>query len=112
MRLSGQGLMSHASTTTISRFFVKSRGKALSTIWFGLSTAEFILQRGLHTVFAETSVNPKSIEALQEAVAQKGGAVRIGLPLYSDALGNEGTKEATLIGAFRYNALQILTSFE
>jgi len=43
MRLSGQGLMSHASTTTISRFFEKSRGRALSTIWFGLSTAEFIL---------------------------------------------------------------------
>ena len=43
MRFAGQGLMSHASTTTISRFFEKSRGKALSTIWFGLSTAEFIL---------------------------------------------------------------------
>ena len=43
MRLSGQGLMSHTSTTTISRFFEKSRGKALSTIWFGLSSAEFIL---------------------------------------------------------------------
>ena len=43
MRLSGQGLMSHASTTTISRFFEKTRGKALSIIWFGLSTAEFIL---------------------------------------------------------------------
>ena len=43
MRLSGQGVMSHASTTTISRFFEKSRGKALSAIWFGLSTAEFIL---------------------------------------------------------------------
>ena len=43
MRLSGQGLMSHASTTTISRFFERSRGKALSTIWFGLSTAEFVL---------------------------------------------------------------------
>ena len=43
MRLSGQGLMSHTSTTTISRFFEKSRGKALSTIWFGLSAAEFIL---------------------------------------------------------------------
>ena len=43
MRLSGQGLMSHASTTTISRFFEKSRGRALSTVWFGLSTAEFIL---------------------------------------------------------------------
>ena len=31
------------STTTISRFFERSRGKALSTIWFGLSSAEFIL---------------------------------------------------------------------
>ena len=43
MRFSGQGLMSHTSTTTISRYFERSRGKALSTIWFGLSSAEFIL---------------------------------------------------------------------
>ena len=43
MRFSGQGLMSHTSTTAISRFFEKTRGKALSSIWFGLSTAEFIL---------------------------------------------------------------------
>ena len=43
MRFSGQGLMSHTATTTISRFFTKSRGKALSISWFGLSTAEFIL---------------------------------------------------------------------
>ena len=43
MRFSGQGLMSHTSATAITRFFEKSRGKALSTIWFGLSSAEFIL---------------------------------------------------------------------
>ena len=43
MRFSGQGLMSHTSSTAISRYFEKSRGKALSAIWFGLSTAEFIL---------------------------------------------------------------------
>ena len=43
MRFSGQGLMSHTSSTAISRYFEKSRGRALSTIWFGLSTAEFIL---------------------------------------------------------------------
>ncbi len=35
--------MSHTATTTISRYFTKSRGKALSTGWFGLSAAEFIL---------------------------------------------------------------------
>ena len=43
MRLSGQGLMSHTASTTISRFFERSRGRALSTTWLGLSLAEFIL---------------------------------------------------------------------
>ena len=43
MRFSGQGLMSHTASTTISRYFAKSRGKALSIIWFGLSSAEFIM---------------------------------------------------------------------
>jgi len=43
MRLSGQGLTSHTATTTISRYFEKSRGRALSTTWLGLSLAEFIL---------------------------------------------------------------------
>ena len=43
MRFSGQGLMSHTATTTIARYFTRSRGKALSVGWFGLSTAEFIL---------------------------------------------------------------------
>ena len=43
MRFSGQGLMSHTSSTTISRYFNKRRGRALSGIWFGLSSAEFIL---------------------------------------------------------------------
>ena len=43
MRFSGQGLMSHTATTTITRYFTKSRGRALSIGWFGLSSAEFIL---------------------------------------------------------------------
>ena len=43
MRFSGQGLMSHTSSTTISRYFNQRRGRALSGIWFGLSSAEFIL---------------------------------------------------------------------
>tara|TARA_A100001015_G_scaffold13967_1_gene16308 strand:- start:340 stop:1554 length:1215 start_codon:yes stop_codon:yes gene_type:complete len=52
MRFSGQGLMSHTSTTTISRFFDRSRGKALSIIWFGLSSAEFILPLLVTYLFA------------------------------------------------------------
>ena len=43
MRFSGQGMMSHTASTTISRYFTRTRGRALSVSWFGLSSAEFIL---------------------------------------------------------------------
>ena len=43
LRLSGQGLMAHTATTSISRYFNLNRGKALSGTWLGLSLAEFIL---------------------------------------------------------------------
>jgi len=43
LRLSGQGLMSHTATTSVSRYFSLNRGKALSATWLGLSAAEFIM---------------------------------------------------------------------
>jgi len=43
LRLSGQGLMAHTASTTISRYFEKRRGKALSFIWLGMSLGEFLL---------------------------------------------------------------------
>ena len=49
LRLSGQGLMSHTATTSISRYFDLNRGKALSITWLGLSAAEFIMP--ITTVF-------------------------------------------------------------
>ena len=36
-------MMSHTASTTISRYFTNTRGKALSSGWFGLSSAEFLL---------------------------------------------------------------------
>ena len=59
MRLSGQGLMSHTATTTISRFFERSRGRALSITWLGLSLAEFILP--LLIVFLLTIIEWRNI---------------------------------------------------
>ena len=43
LRLAGQGLMAHTATTSISRYFSERRGKALSIIWLGVSSAEFLL---------------------------------------------------------------------
>jgi predicted MFS family arabinose efflux permease len=59
IRLSGQGLMSHTASTTISRFFDQSRGRALSTTWLGLSLAEFILP--LLVIFLLTIIDWRSI---------------------------------------------------
>jgi len=43
LRLSGQGLMAHTASVGISRYFVQSRGKALSCVWVGMSLGEFLL---------------------------------------------------------------------
>ena len=59
MRISGQGLMSHTASTTISRFFDRSRGRALSTTWLGLSLAEFILP--LLVIFLLTTTDWRNI---------------------------------------------------
>ena len=59
MRLAGQGLSTHTATTTISRYFNKNRGRALSLGWLGLSTAEFFLP--VFIVFLLTILNWRSI---------------------------------------------------
>ncbi len=43
LRLSGQGLMAHTASTAVSRYFERTRGKALSYIWLGMSLGEFLL---------------------------------------------------------------------
>ena len=100
------------AVTTIAQNSAAKTSRSIKIAKRPGSTAEFIIERELTTVFTETSVNSKSIEALQEAVQQKGGQVKLGEPLFSDALGDQGTPEATLIGAFNYNTTQILNSLK
>ena len=59
IRFSGQGMMSHTATTTISRYFTNTRGKALSTGWFGLSSAEFLLP--ITIIYALTVIDWRNI---------------------------------------------------
>ena len=54
LRLSGQWLMAHTASTAVARFFVRSRGKALSYIWVGMSLGEFLLP--VITVYALTFI--------------------------------------------------------
>jgi len=59
LRLSGQGLMTHTATTTISRYFEQTRGRALSIGWLGLSFAEFALP--VLMIFLLTSISWRNI---------------------------------------------------
>lgn len=71
------------------------------------SLADFIFERGVPAVFVETSVPPRFVQALQEAVVSRGLAVAIGGRLYSDSLGDPGTPAADYAGTVRAN-LEVL----
>ena len=70
--------------------------------------AAFIAERGLPAVFVESSVSPRFVEALVEAVAARGGEVIIGGSLYSDALGSPGGPAASYVGTVRANVETIV----
>jgi manganese/zinc/iron transport system substrate-binding protein len=63
----------------------------------------FITQRKVPAVFVESSVPKKSIEAVMSGCQARGHEVKLGGQLYSDALGEAGSPEETLIGAFKAN---------
>ena len=65
--------------------------------------ASFVTKRRIPALFVETSVSPRGIEAVRQAVRAKGFTVRVGGTLYGDALGDRGTPEGTYVGAVRHN---------
>lgn len=64
---------------------------------------DVIVARKVKAVFVESSVSPRSIEALVAGVRGSGHEVALGGTLYSDALGAEGTPEGTYLGMVRHN---------
>ena len=65
--------------------------------------AELIAKRRIPALFVESSVSPRTITAVREAVRSRGFEVEVGGSLFSDAMGDEGTPEGTYIGMVRHN---------
>jgi manganese/zinc/iron transport system substrate-binding protein len=65
--------------------------------------ADFIVEHQIPAIFVESSVSPRTIEALQEAVRSRGFDVRVGGSLFSDAMGDAGTFEGSYIGMVTHN---------
>jgi len=64
---------------------------------------DVLVDRQVKAVFVETSVADRSMRALIEGAAAKTHEVVIGGELFSDAMGAEGTYEATYLGMLDHN---------
>lgn len=74
--------------------------------------AEYIASNQIKAIFIESSVPPKTIEALQAAVKAKGFDVSIGGELYSDSLGDEESDTDTYIKTITHNIDTIIDALK
>lgn len=74
--------------------------------------ADFITEHQVRAIFVESSVSPKLIQALQEAVRARGFSVAIGGELFSDSTGDADTPEGTYIGMYKHNVDTIVEALK
>ena len=67
------------------------------------AVAEMVATRRIPAMFVESSVSPRGIEAVREAVRARDFEVVIGGTLYGDALGEPGTPPGAYLGMVRHN---------
>ena len=77
-----------------------------------LDLANFIIEKQVKAVFIETSIPPKSINAVIEACAAKDFQLKKGKALYSDALGASNSGADTYIGMVKTNTLNIVEALK
>lgn len=73
---------------------------------------DLLVKRKVKAVFVESSVSPKSIEALVRGAKSKGHNVVVGGELFSDAMGKSGTAEGTYLGMVRHNVDTIVKALK
>jgi manganese/zinc/iron transport system substrate-binding protein len=62
-----------------------------------------IIDNNVPAIFVETTISPRTIEAVQAAVQATGREVALGGKLYSDAMGEPGSDADTYIKMMRHN---------
>lgn len=70
--------------------------------------AALVADREVPAVFIETTINPRTIQAVIDAAAERGHEVRVGAELYSDAMGAPGTAGGTYIGMIYENTVNVV----
>lgn len=71
-------------------------------------TVDLVVERQVPAVFVESTINPRTIQAVTDAAREQGHEVVIGGSLYSDAMGDDGTAGGTYIGMIFENTTNIV----
>lgn len=71
------------------------------------NTVDLLVERKIPSVFIESSISDRSIQAVIQGSAEAGHTVKLGGELYSDAMGKKGTEEGTYIGMYKHNVQTI-----
>ncbi len=74
--------------------------------------ADLLVERQVPSIFVETSVPRRTIEAVQVATADRDWQGTVGGELFSDALGDPDTPEGTYLGMFRHNVDTIVSGLK
>ncbi|MGL4611835.1 MAG: metal ABC transporter solute-binding protein, Zn/Mn family [Trueperaceae bacterium] len=74
------------------------------------STVKTIVARNIPAIFVESSINPRTIDAVLQAARSQGIETKVGGSLFSDALGEAGTANGTYIGMLYHNTKTIVES--
>lgn len=72
--------------------------------------AQLMVERTVPALFVESTINPRTVTAVLEAVQQRGGTASIGSQLFADALGAEDEPEGTYVGMVLHNVSAITTA--
>lgn len=67
------------------------------------SLVDTVVEKQVPAIFIETTISPRTIEAVQAAAAERGQPVKIGGQIFSDALGEPGSPAGTYIGMMTSN---------
>ena len=69
---------------------------------------DFVIERKIKSIFIETSTSDKTAQSIADGTKDKGYALKLDGPLYSDALGEPDSDAGTYIGMFKANVATIV----
>ncbi|TDX29355.1 manganese/zinc/iron transport system substrate-binding protein [Modicisalibacter xianhensis] len=73
---------------------------------------DVVVERQVPAMFVESTINPRTVQAVIDAARQRGHEISIGGQLYSDAMDEAGTAGGTYVGMLHANTRHIVEALD